>query len=124
MTKHVLAVGNCGFDQSTLQQMLTRHFDVKLSAAVDWSETEQLLKTNDYHLVLVNRKLDLDHSDGLQIIKRILADEQTAEIPVMMITNYSEHQQRAVQAGALPGFGKSELNAAETLEKLRPILAE
>ncbi len=72
--------------------------------------------------MLVNRKLDADHSDGLEIIQRIKADAELAGVNVMLVTNYAEHQERAVAAGAAPGFGKSELMEAATLEQLRPFL--
>ena len=37
-----------------------------------------------------------------------------AATPVMLVTNYPEHQQAAVEAGAEPGFGKDVLRSAET----------
>jgi len=72
--------------------------------------------------VLVNRKLDCDYSDGVDVIRQIKADPELAEIPVMLITNYAEHQEAAVAIGALRGFGKLEYGKPETLERLQPIL--
>ena len=40
----------------------------------------------------------------------------------MLVSNYPEWQQAAIAAGALPGFGKAELNRAETREKLAAVL--
>jgi hypothetical protein len=40
----------------------------------------------------------------------------------MLITNYAEHQQQAIAAGAILGFGKLELNAPETLKRLEAVL--
>ena len=73
--------------------------------------------------MLVNRKLDIDYSDGLEVIERIKQDPQLRSLPVMMITNFAEHQQQAVQAGAVEGFGKQSLRAPETLQKLEPFLS-
>jgi CheY-like chemotaxis protein len=76
-----------------------------------------------FDLVLVNRLLDRDGSQGLDIIRKIKSHPDLSVVPVMMLTDYPEHQQRAVEAGAEPGFGKSELHSPETLDKLRRFLA-
>ena len=77
-----------------------------------------LLKSNDdISLVLINRKLDHDYSDGIHVLERLKADSATAAVPVMLITNYEDHQQAAVLAGAVPGFGKLALDAPETVDR-------
>ncbi len=73
-------------------------------------------------LVLVNRKLDLDYSDGMAIVRHLKSSEQWSAVPVMLISNYAEYQQEAVAAGCEPGFGKQELRSEATLEKLRRFL--
>ena len=40
----------------------------------------------------------------------------------MLITNFAEYQDLAVQAGAEAGFGKAELHRPETLENCGPFL--
>ena len=40
----------------------------------------------------------------------------------MLVSNYADAQQAAVAAGAIEGFGKAELGADETEEKLRAVL--
>ena len=81
------------------------------------------LRRGNFDLVLVNRKLDRDGSDGLAIIQQIKADEQLAATPCMLITNFPEHQAAAVAAGAEPGFGKSSVSAPETIERLGKYLS-
>jgi CheY-like chemotaxis protein len=71
---------------------------------------------------LINRKLDIDYSDGMEILREIKRSEAFGHIPVMLITNYAEHQQQAVAQGALLGFGKLELHSPETIERLGSIL--
>ena len=73
--------------------------------------------------MLINRKLDADYSDGLEILRAIKADPHMAAVPVMLVTNYAEHQDAAVAAGAVRGFGKLEYGDPQTAEKLRPFLA-
>jgi hypothetical protein len=40
----------------------------------------------------------------------------------MLITNYPEHQDAAVEAGAIRGFGKLEFDNPETRETLAAVL--
>jgi CheY-like chemotaxis protein len=123
MGKRVLSVGQCGPDHFALTRFLRQHFAVEIVPAdLSAAALEQLRKT-PFDLVLVNRKLDADYSDGLEVIRSIKADPALASIPVMLVTNYPEHQQAAVAIGALPGFGKLEYDNPETLEKLRHVLA-
>lgn len=83
----------------------------------------QKLQSGKYDLVLVNRKLDEDYSDGMEIVKAIKADAELGSVPVMLITNYCQHQEEAIAAGAIRGFGKMEYNKPETLERLKAVLA-
>ena len=93
-------------------------------AAVTWIEADLSVWEPDerFDLVLVNRVFDRDSSDGLALIGAIKTDPELTGVPVMLITNYEQHQRRAVEAGALPGFGKAELSAPETIERLAAIL--
>jgi hypothetical protein len=72
--------------------------------------------------VLINRVLDADGTSGMDILKSIRLNEAWDTLPVMLVSNYPEWQQSAIAAGALPGFGKAELNRAETREKLAAVL--
>ena len=118
----VLDVGNCVPDHSTLTRYLTKHFVCVVDEATDGARAMDKLKSQPYDLVLVNRKLDVDYSDGLEVIKQIKADPETMNVPVMMMTNYPDHQDAAVAAGALRGFGKLEYEEPETLERLKQVL--
>jgi CheY-like chemotaxis protein len=82
----------------------------------------EILRTRKVDLVTVNRKLDRDYTDGLEVIKTIKADPQVGSVPVMLVTNYEEHQQTAIEAGCVPGFGKLSVNEPATREALKPYL--
>ena len=56
-------------------------------------------KHSTYDLVLVNRKLDIDYSDGTEVIRTLKGDSKTADVPLMLVTNYPEHQEAAIAAG-------------------------
>jgi CheY-like chemotaxis protein len=122
MPKLVLDVGNCGPDHSAIKRLIEKGFDAQVLQSHGAEDTVALLLAHKIDLVLVNRKLDQDYTDGLDIIKMIKARPEFSALPVMMITNYPDHQQLAVEAGALYGFGKLQFNAPETREKLHTVL--
>jgi two-component system, chemotaxis family, chemotaxis protein CheY len=123
MTKQVLDVGNCGPDHMAIRNLLTRHFDCQVTQAHDGKQALERLKQGDFALVLVNRKLDRDYTDGVEIIRQIKADPQLTHRRVMLITNFTEHQEAAVALGAERGFGKLEFEKEKTIELLRPFLS-
>jgi hypothetical protein len=57
------------------------------------------------------------------VIRAIKAEPTTAAVPVMLVSNYPEYQTQAATLGAVPGFGKADLNRPETLEKLKGYLS-
>jgi CheY-like chemotaxis protein len=114
MRKVVLDIGNCGPDHAAISAMFQEGFDAEILKADQWSDAVALLQSHNIDLVLVNRKLDIDYSDGLEIIRRMKSEPAFQSIPVMLITNYAEYQQAAVAIGAEYGFGKLELRTPET----------
>ena len=122
MTKRVLDVGNCGPDFGAMKRFLTANFDCSVDQAHDAEETLEKLRSGEYSLVLINRKLDRDYSDGSEILRQIKADAALQKTPVMLITNYPDHQDAAVALGAERGFGKLECHKPATVEKLEKFL--
>ena len=118
----VLDVGNCPPDHAAIKRMLIQHFGAEVVQTHGAHDTLEYLHEERFDLVLINRKLDQDYSDGVEILKLIKSDPKVADIPVMLVTNYQEHQRSAVAAGALHGFGKLELQSTETHERLAAIL--
>ena len=124
MTKKVLSVGNCSFDHDAIVRLVSANFDVALTAASSPDEALEMLRGDEYDLVLVNRKLAADSSDGVDLLKRVKSDPQLADRPVMLLSNFPEAQEAAVKAGAEPGFGKAQLDRPETVEKLARFLGK
>ena len=122
MTKTVVDCGNCGPDFHSIRQFLTSNFDAVVVQSHNAAETLKLLRERDVALVTVNRKLDRDYSDGMDVVNVIKADEEVGEIPVMLVTNYEEHQQSAIAAGCVRGFGKLSLRDPGTVNLLEPYL--
>ncbi len=121
--KRVLDVGNCGPDHGAIRRTLEGAFEVEVLQADAARDTLELLRREPVDLVLINRKLDCDYSDGLEVLRQIKAEPGLSDIPVMIVTNYAEYQEAAVQAGAEWGFGKLALADAETHARLARFLA-
>lgn len=121
MAARVLDVGNCDPDHFSIRSMLVRHFDVEVDRVMFVSEAEVAISRRTYDLVLVNRRIFADDSDGLTLVRSIAAlpDDRPA---VMLISNFPDAQDAAVEAGAERGFGKAGLTDPRTIDRLAAIL--
>ncbi|MDG1895294.1 MAG: hypothetical protein P8J37_10325 [Fuerstiella sp.] len=121
-SKTVLSIGQCRPDNAAITHFLTSNFDVDVLATDLADDSLTALEGKTVDLILINRKLDADYSDGMEIMKLIKSNPQTEQIPVMLISNFPESQEQAVEAGATYGFGKAELSSPETVERVRDAL--
>jgi CheY-like chemotaxis protein len=121
--RKVLSVGQCDPDSASLARFLNQHFRVSIDRAALPNDAIEKLKTDRFDLVLINRKLDADYSDGTEIVKAIKQDSKLAATPVMIVSNHEEAQKEAVELGAEYGFGKLELAQPEVVERLKPFLS-
>jgi CheY-like chemotaxis protein len=121
MPKRVLDVGNCQPDHASIKRLVSR-WGAEVLQAHGAQDALAALRAGGIDLVFVNRKLDQDYSDGIEVIRQIKADPQLADTPVMLVTNYAEHQDQAESLGALRGFGKLEFERPETLQRLEALL--
>lgn len=122
MSKTVIDCGNCGPDYNSIRKLIQSQFDAVVLQTHGLQDTLELLAQRPVDLITVNRKLDRDYTDGIEVIRGIKADPRFTEVPVMLITNYEEHQQEAMQAGAVRGFGKLAVNDPATVKLLEPHL--
>ncbi|MCY2962857.1 MAG: hypothetical protein NT069_04255 [Planctomycetota bacterium] len=116
----VLSVGQCSFDHGSISRFLKQSFGATVIAADTLTDAVEQIGRETYDLILVNRILDADGSEGLQLLE--LLPEGVTPPPVMLVSNYADAQARAVSAGAVPGFGKSSLQTPATVELLRRYL--
>lgn len=124
MSRQVLSVGQCVPDEASLERFLKANFDVRITQADTAAETIDLLRRNSYDLVLINRKLDADYTDGTDILRTIKAEAALKDTPVMIVSNYPEYQDAAVQMGAVYGFGKAELGRSDVVARLEAFLGQ
>jgi len=123
-TKRVLSVGQCGFDHGGISHAFRQAFGAEVTAAATGARALELLGQETFALVLVNRVFDADGDSGVDLIRRIKADEKLRTTPVMLVSNYADAQAEATAAGAEPGFGKGELGRPGMLERVRTLLGE
>lgn len=122
MTKRVLSVGQCLPDASALSRFLSTHFEVHIEEADVEQDTLHKLKATSYDLVMINRKLDADYSDGIELIQKIKNSPDLKPCTLMLVSNYPEYQEQAVGVGAAYGIGKNEYRDPETVARLQPYL--
>ena len=124
MTKTLLDCGNCGPDFNSIRKMIKSNFDAAVIQSHGAEDTLEILRSRPVDLVTVNRKLDRDYSDGLDVVRAIKADPDVGNVPVMLVTNYEEHQQTAMEAGCVRGFGKLSIDEPATRDAIAPFLSE
>jgi two-component system, chemotaxis family, chemotaxis protein CheY len=120
--QRVLSIGQCGADHAAIAHTIGRHFDADVVPADTADEALTELRTGTFALVLVNRILDTGGSSGLELVNRLKGEEGLRDVPVMLISNHEDAQREAIQAGAVPGFGKAALGQPQMIGRLAPFL--
>ncbi len=118
----MLDVGQCDFDHDNISRMLSEEFGADVKRAATSEEAFRAVRAGHYDLVLVNRVLDADAASGLDLIQRLLSNEDTRATPTMLVSNYADAQDAAVALGATRGFGKNTLTSPETRDQLASLL--
>jgi len=105
----ILSVGQCSFDHASITRHLGKTYGAEVAGADTRGQALVTLRAGEFDLVLVNRVLDADGTSGVELIRAIKAEPELAGVPVMLVSNYEDAQVEAKAAGALPGFGKTDL---------------
>lgn len=111
-------------DSGSIKRFLEQQFQAHVSSADTADEAMAMASNGPFDLILVNRIFDADGESGLAFIKDVKKASAVGKIPVMLISNYADAQEKAVQAGAEPGFGKAELGSPRVIELLSEKLGE
>ncbi|MDX1958537.1 MAG: hypothetical protein SFU98_08190 [Leptospiraceae bacterium] len=120
--KRIMSVGQCNPDHNALANFLTSNFSCDIIRIDSTEEAMAALQKDSVDLVLVNRKLDIDYTDGTILIELMKADEKLKNIPIMLVSNYPEAQDEAMKLGAIKGFGKLEYRSEEVLQRIAGVL--
>ena len=117
--RRVLLVGHCAADAWVLDRAVKEVFKgVEVESANDQSSIQN---AGADELLLVNRVLDgrFNSAGGIDLIQRMKDNGSPAAL--MLISNFAESQDQAVEAGALPGFGKSDTGSQMMVDALRAV---
>lgn len=117
----VALVGHCGPDSWMLKSMVQRtlpNAEISMinSAEQLWSESATL------QVLLINRVLEgeFPSKSGIELIRALTEKSKSSTVlQALLISNFPDAQAEAEAVGALPGFGKSELNQPAAADKLR-----
>ncbi len=123
MPKKIALVGHCGPDSSYLRMTVSKADRTAQVLMADDEQELQRVLADGVDLLLLNRQLDygFDECDGVSLLKRLR--KIYPELKAMLVSNYPDAQAAAVAEGALPGFGKRELNTPKVAELIREALA-
>lgn len=122
MSKNVLSVGQCFADGPSIARHLKELYAVTVREADSSDEAVEAAGSQSFDLVLINRILDETGEDGVALIKRLKQD--APELPVALVSNFADAQQRAIAAGATMGFGKNDLGGPSMRDAVAPFLAD
>ena len=121
--KNVLIVGHCDLDHPQITSLIENNFSAKVTREKLLNKTIEQMSRLDYNLVIINRIGAFDQESALELIKSIKEDGRF-EVPLMMITNLQDQMDKAVEVGAVPGYGKDKQHDKETVDLLSKYLSE
>ncbi len=112
----VVLVGHCTADSMFLSRFIRNQLPEASVERVN-SDAELDAVITVPAVLLVNRVLDGSFRDttGMAVVVRSLAG---GSVP-LLISNYEDAQQQAVEAGAMAGFGKGQLGETQSGERLQ-----
>lgn len=116
---HIALVGHCGPDAFALKSSVMGFVPGAVIHHIN-SKDELSSKLDQLALLLVNRVLDgrFDSESGIELIREL----STHSTPAMLISNFPESLEEAVQAGGVMGFGKRQMRSAEAETALKSAL--
>ena len=114
-----MLVGHCGPDAIMLKTVVQRALpDANVELINDHDALDASLAGDV--VLLVNRELDGDFrtgTGGIDLIRHLTESAITA--PMLLVSNFEDAQAQAEAAGAMPGFGKSDLYHDDTTQRLK-----
>jgi len=114
-------------DEETLQKTLgevLKQEGYEIIPALDGKAGLNLLKSEKPDLILLD--LVMPKMDGFEVLKRLKADEETKDIPVIVLTNLEGIGDvgKAIELGATTYLVKAQYSLEEVVEKVKKALGE
>ena len=107
------------FDNGQLSRLFHEAAGASMQTAHSLEEALSAVDENCL-LVLINRIFDRTGEQGLALVQQL--QEHHPQTPTMLLSNYADAQEAAEAAGALPGFGKSQLGDSGVAQRLKALL--
>ena len=118
MGQKILVVDDERVIRDILHDVLVNEgYDVVLAS--NGEEAVKLAKRENPRVILLDIKMP--GVNGIEVCKRLKAEEKTSSIPVVMISAFGEHKREAVDAGA-EDFLSKPFSLVEIFTRVRSIL--
>lgn len=123
MAKKILFIEDESALQKTFGDLLTQE-GYKMISALDGETGLRLVKETKPDLILLD--LILPKINGFEVLKKIKEDEETKDIPVIILTNLEEIKdvERTLESGATTYLVKSQYTLEEIVQKIKNILKD
>jgi DNA-binding response OmpR family regulator len=114
-------------DESALQKTFRDVFEkegYEMLSALEGESGLRLAKAQKPDLILLD--LILPRKDGFEVLKELKEDENTKEIPVIVLTNLEdiESVEKAIELGATTYLVKAQYKLEEVIQKVKKALGE
>lgn len=122
MSQRILLVGHCGVDGPRLQSEISQFMGKADVLRVNTDADLRRACEEGVALLLVNREpLGFEPKLGQDLIRELR--EEYPDHNCILVSDHEDAQRQASQAGALPGFGKSDIGSPKFEEAVRKALS-
>lgn len=113
-------------DDSALRGILVEFLEEEgfaVFGASDGEEGVKMIKENNPDVILLD--IILPKKDGYEVLKEIKADDNTKDIPVILLTNLGSLSdiEKALELGATTYLVKGDYQVKEIIEKVKEVLS-
>ena len=121
MSKRILLVGHCGVDGPRLQSEISQFLSGADVLRVNSDDDLRKACEDGADLLLVNREpLGFEPKLGAELIRELCKEYPGQKC--ILVSDHADAQHEASQAGALPGFGKSDVGSPRFEQTVRTAL--
>ena len=121
MPKRILLVGHCGVDGPRLQKEIASQLGAIQADRVNSMDDLTKACADGANLLLINREpVGFAPLMGVDLIREPC--EQYPGQKVILVSDLEDAQEEATKAGALPGFGKADLDSPKFTRTIKSAL--
>lgn len=121
MSKRILLVGHCGVDGPRMQSEISDFLEDADVERINSDRDLERAVDQGADLLLINREpLGFEPKVGQDLIREL--HEKYPDQKLVLVSDYEDAQEEATEAGALPGFGKSDIGSPRFEQAIREAL--